>query len=350
MIRPSKTFLLFASAALFLTTSNTSAQTPPPTISVLDLDFENNVPELVQKSILSSLQDAVIKHKSGLRYRSWPATVKLLKQSKDSLSKCFDKDCLIKSGELTRSPIGLSSTIAGEAQIYDFEVSIYNLYNGKRLIKETGSCDICTPKETGEVFKKAVINALSKIDIPKPPRAISKTPKPSTITKTSKPENAINVDVVVFPEAAALLIGDRPLGEGSASTQLGPGEYTLSASAEGFEPVNIPLKILPAQKGPLQLRLFMAPAGVEGVQLPSEASTGALDGPGWISVAVGGLSAVAGGLLLSVDGNTTCSSGTDAQCPYVYDTAGGGAALLAVGSASITTGLFLLFWDELNSP
>ena len=332
--------------------SDAAAQDAPPTLSVVGMEFTDQVPEGVKKAILAETQAAVINHKLGVRYRSWPETRQKLDAKSPALVGCLSTDCLKRSGEVLQSPVGLSASIGGEAQIYDFQIVVHNLDTGEEIARESGSCDICTPQETGKAVGRAIGSALDKVTLPKTPPPPVKTIDPPVVTGQK-----VDVDVVVVPEAAQLTLGDRPLGAGAATTRLAPGTYTLKADAEGFESLALPLTIAPEQEGPMMLRLYMAPtsAGAGGggdTTVYVDRSPGLVDdinhvGIGWSALAVGVVSTVVGGVLLSIDGDTTCSEGPSTACPNVYETAAGGATLVGVGTVGITSGLFLLFWDEL---
>ncbi|MEL6179678.1 MAG: hypothetical protein AAFS10_12035 [Myxococcota bacterium] len=344
--------LLLIVGVLLGWTTMVHAQAGPPTLSVVGMEFTEMVPEAVKKAVLAETQAAVINHKLGLRYRSWPETRQKLTDKSPALAGCTSEDCLKRSGEILQSPIGLSAAIGGEAQIYDFQIIIHNLQTGEEMARESGSCDICTPQEAGQSIGRAISKALDQVTLPEQPTAKTIEPPPQPVAGPK-----VNVDVVVVPESARLTLGDRPLGEGTATTRLSPGTYTLKADAEGFESLALPLTVAPEQKGPMMLRLYMAPtsagAGSSGdTTVYVERNPGLIDGinptgVGWTALAVGVVSTVVGGVLLSIDGDTTCSEGPTNACPNVYDTGAGGAALVGVGTVGITSGLFLIFWDQL---
>ncbi len=48
-----------------------------------------------------------------------------------------------------------------------------------------------------------------------------------------------------------------------------------------------------------------------------------------------------GAYLLSIDGDTTCNSGTLQQCPRVFNTTTEGSLLVGGGAAILTSGIFM---------
>lgn len=339
---------LVASTLLALATAPAPASAQQTRIAVVELTFGKTVPDDVKGAVRSGLTRAVKADARGLALVDRATTSKQLRAKSPALDGCITPECLARAGGILNAPVGLSVFVGGEAQIYDFVINLFDLKDGTTLTNGADSCDICTTQETGNRFETLLASTLAKTKLPAAaaPAPTATTPKPAS--DTSGPKHTVNL--VVLPSSAALAVGDDPLGKGSASVQLRPGQYTLKADADGYQAVAVPLVVPDDLPGPLQVRLHMAPTASTRVVvernpgLLSDVNRPAL---GWTAFGLGTAAAITGGVLLSLDGDSSCASGPITACPNVYETSLAGGTLTGLGTVALTSGLVLLFWDQL---
>lgn len=335
-------------AALFLITSaltlEARAQSEGGTIIVAKESFAGDVPSGVKASLKSTLTEALKADSRSFKVITAKETKNQLVDKNPSLAGCLTESCLKRAGKALDANLAVSTEVFGEAQIYDYKISFYDLSTGKVAQKKEVTCEICTGTEASELFRRTLVSTLSAVKIAKP-----KPPEPPKEVAPAKVELKITVE----PAEASIELGDLPLGTGEVSTQVKPGIYTVRAYAEGYETKTTDITISPDTKKPRAVYVHLAPVEQKvaapvlppPVAAPAPAANSPLPIVGWSLVALGAVSTATGGYLLSIDGDTTCASGEVYQCPRVFNTTLEGSLLLGGGSAMLTSGIFLLILD-----
>jgi hypothetical protein len=351
---PKSTLALLLTATVVLFTQSAWAQGSKTSVALLSVESSGSIPAKVAATYARALESLISKDSRGLAPLSTAKTKGLLMDQNPALAGCITEKCLVRVGQSTGLTVGVVASASGEAQIYDFEVAFYDLTTGKTATKERGSCEICTDDEALKSFNDTASRALKKLVLPKAPeKVVAPTPKKPEVKKPAKKEVLTTVDIVVMPQSADLLLGDLPLGSGTATRTLKSGKYTIRAKAEGYEDLESELMITEKPSGPIMLRLQMAkthaaPALEEaGEKSPQVVETYGLHKPGlgWTMLILGSGAAAGGAYLLTIDGKTTCAEGDINECPNVFETTAGGTGLLSAGALSAGVGLVLVILD-----
>jgi len=352
---------LTALALASLGAAEVHAQSTP--LPVVKLDYTGDVPKLVQNEVDAAIDTVVKNDGRKLALLDAAATRKRLFDLSPALSGCVTADCLKRVGELLNATAAVSIVVQGEAQIYDMEIVVYDLGAGKTAASEKFSCDICTAKETATRFAATFTTVLGRADIKRPAATVKTiaeaTPPVETVKtlpvdkKTEKTPESVKTHVVLtaVPDTSTIALDGTRVGTGTAALELAVGVYMVRVEAEGYAPSELPLRVDPGAEGPIKLDLSLEPLpAVETPVAPPVAEDG--DGSrlviGAVALAAGLGGLIGGAVLLSMDGDTTCSTGAINQCPNVYETSALGTSLVALGTASATTGMFLLLWNTLT--
>ncbi len=354
---------LAALLTLGLVASAAHAQQTQAPIGVLRVESRGDIPAALSNDLQKIIEGALRADSRSLRPISPDKMRELLLEKSPALAGCETEDCLLRIGQLTGIPLGLTAVATGDAQIYDFKITFHDLTTGKIVLAEQGSCEICTEDEALKAFKDTVSLALTRVTLPEiakkdppkedPPK--KDPPKKDPPKEDPAPQGPMTtVDVVVVPAQASLSLGDMPLGVGTATRSLKPGNYRIRAAAEGFEPLDAELVVGDKASGPIMLRLHMSRIATEAtspVEQPSdEAEIVGIHHPGvgWTLAVLGAGAAGTGGYLLAIDGLTTCAEGAVNECPQVFETTGPGAVLLAGGAVLLSSGLALIILDAVT--
>lgn len=333
--------------ALILTASTAVAQDDAkeaPGVAVLGLDLAENLPADVVRACAKQTGPAVQADERKFRYIDAAKARDALMKKSPALAGCFETDCVKRAGDVLDASAGIRASVTGEAQIYDIEVTFYDLQTGKELLTETKACEICTAQETGNLFAKTIQLGLRKVDVKARVKEAPKKVAPPKKDPSSEPKVAVKVRVL--PAEGLIELGDLPLGSGTATTELTPGQYTLRGRLEGYQTQEVPVTIEP-KGNPVDIYVQLAPEATV-VETPSggglQKSTARLV-TGWILAVVGAGGAGAGGYLLWLDGQVTCATGSFSECPSVFETTTPGVLAFGVGVAALTSGIFLIALD-----
>jgi hypothetical protein len=144
--------------------------------------------------------------------------------------------------------------------------------------------------------------------------------------------------VTATPDDAEIRVNGQRAGVGSTLLQVGPQRLRLEVAAQGYSSFGEDLDVR-ADSPAVDLRVALSSSRSGGLDPETRVRRRAT---GWVMTGVGVLGAVAGSVLLSVDGDVACSTGPASSCPDVYSTLPGGASLIGIGTAAIGTGIGLI--------
>jgi len=284
-------------------------------------------------------------------------------------ASCDATPCARAAGTTIVGQVGIRATVYGEAEIYDFTVTVFDLNTGSKLVDEAvGECMFCPTTEAVEEFGFTVQSALSSVD-PLPPATSGAGPSTAEVTEPdvvatteeTTPEETgpafepgdVSVHFQTAPNSATIRVNGERVGTGRASISAAPQVLRIEVSADGHATHTERLEITPAMVGPILIRTTLA--GEARAQRAARSSTaGSADS--FNRTAVGGvligtgIAGLTGGIiLLAIDGTSNCSDGPITACPQVYETTLPGAALTTVGALAAGAGIGILLGGNRGS-
>jgi hypothetical protein len=269
---------------------------------------------------------------------------------------CFTKDCLRKVLEATNAPVGLSVTITGEAQIYKWTITFWNLESGDKIKSKDGSCELCGRAEVTRTFRESLKAALIGTAVPKGAQAATGTDTGGADERARADTggNKIALRISVVPKDAKITVDGDQVGAGDVTEAVGPGEYTVGFKLEGYRGLRETVVVDETTDGPVLLRVHLSRTDPEAVEVSGP--MGPVDRMGSekrnlygaISVGAGAVMLGTGIFLTALDGEPACEPDVPAnECPEIYATGGAGLTLGVLGTAAVTTGVTLLIWESL---
>ncbi len=341
-------------------------------VVVLDTDFGGELLEEDRAALLDAIDQGV--------ERAVPGEALTAQDARDAigedLAACRGGDCVIAIGLTVPTAAVVIAEIYAEAQIYDFTVRVLDPNTGTTLATQTGDCTFCAATEAVDALENTAFEAVQAASpLPEPTRGNAPAPEDplAAIEPELEPETAIGsvpdaqpVDpepepepvgpafvagdiafhISVLPESAEITINGETVGNGSASVDLAPQSLVVTVQGDGYETYTEDVSLTAQMAGPIFLRVVMQPtaranAAVRAPRATSEESFNRR-AVGGVMLGTGILATAGGVVLLMMDGNTTCSTGTPDLCEDVWEFTPGGIALTALGGIGIGTGIGLL--------
>jgi hypothetical protein len=266
---------------------------------------------------------------------------------------CFTADCLTKAGTAIGATTGLSVDMSGEAEIYNWTITIWDLRSGEKLASEQGSCELCGDTEVKRTFRSSMVGVLSGTSSDGQPN--EQTGEPSGQQPSAQPPGPgqISLRVSTVPSDAKIYIDDQLAGEGDVTRSIGAGTHAVRFQREGYRGLTETVAVGEDTDGPILLRVHLSRTDPEAVAVAT--GSGAIDRIGETRTTYGWVATGAGAALLgtsiyltAIDGQTTCEDSVPtAQCEQVYATGGAGLTMGILGTALVTSGVTLLSWDFL---
>jgi hypothetical protein len=363
-----RTVLTLAFLALGMTPGATATAAE---MAGLQVDIGTGVDAVVRADIEAAVDDTM----SSVSAWSWIPARKARAAMNPVVRDCFTGDCLSKAGDATGAEAGMRIRFSGEAQIYDWQIDVYDLRDGSLLETGKGACELCGRSEVVREFQKSLRKTATATRT-KP--VATKTSKPpvrtpddtETETKTEPPAETgtettetttstddataelVMLEVSVQPPDARITMGGKEIGVGTATVSLEPGTYELQFAREGYQGFKETFVVGPQTSRRAFMRVHLSktdpdPVAVAPSQGPIDRMGNQRVTYGIISLAVGGALLGTGMWLNAIDGDPACAEGEFTDCPELYDT-GTGALITTLGGAALATGgAILLTWDLL---
>ncbi len=343
--------------AVLLVSTSASAQT----VLTIEATFEGGMTEAVQERFRDSLQQGLTEG-TGVTALTESQTADALGAEAGRLADCTLETCLSESAALTGAGSAVHLNVMEAGEIYSFELTVYQLEPPETLAELESDCALCTVDEALETVRRL--------------GADGSTSAGSDVTPAA---DEVTFVIRTDPEDADIYLDGERVGSGVAEVTTTEGEHALRVSAPGYISISDQLVISTSDQDAQIVVTLEAgddpepdpittlepdpppdpdPTPDPGVDPdPDPEPTGpraggALAGVdtialGSVLVGTGLASLVTGVVLIAIDGETTCSEGNVEDCEDVFNTAGGGATLTALGSAALASGVIFLLWDTL---
>lgn len=202
---------------------------------------------------------------------------------------------------------------------YRVKLVAYDVATGDRLAESAGACELCGFEDAMGTFEAEAADLLAALDR-------GATPSVGTL------------QISTAPAGARLRIDGTEVGNAPQTIALAPGVHQIVATLPGHTAQTLALEVIDGVNKGIDIQLVRVPTA------PLARGTGLIVA-GAIATGVGTLAAIAGGVLLAVDGDPyrrECQADADGDCRYLRDTFAGGVTLAAAGGAVAITGVALL--------
>lgn len=335
----------------------------------LQVEIGPGVDALVREDIDEALGEALADVKSW----EWVSPGRARASLDPVVRDCFTVDCLTKAGASLDADAGLRVRFSGESQIYDWTLEMFDLRDGALLESTQGACELCGRAEVVREFRRSVRDIAVATKLPSRRNTAQTTPKPTTdpspapprtvaaetpdepappVTTEAPAADLVLLEISVEPADAAIKIGGKQIGNGTAAVSLEAGTYQIQFVREGYRGLEETFVVGPDTSRRAFMRVHLS--RTDPAVVASAPSEGPVDRLGRQRVVYGALGAgvgaaflVAGAYLSYIDGRPTCDDGEIEACPTVYSTGGAAFVSTLTGAALATGGLALLAWELL---
>jgi hypothetical protein len=221
------------------------------------------------------------------------------------------------------STLGVSYLVAvrveEQSRNYEITLELMSGRTGGIVATNRERCEICGLEEAGEKMTLAAATLRSRLE------ALTRAPA-RFVFRTR-------------PAGAHVSIDGRPVGRTPFDTTLPAGQHHLSITLEGYSPLERTLTVVSGVDESMNLDLVRQPT-----RFPFKTA-------GWVAIVSGAALVAAGGWLVVKNGQEVpCPEerkDLEGDCPEIWSTSIGGAALAGLGMASMTLGGV---WLYLGSP
>jgi len=264
----------------------------------------------MQQAIRAGLESA------GLRFMGTSQLRKALGGT--DLLDCTSETCLQQISDRVGATRFLRAHVDASGASYSVSLELLDI-DGKTTHKLQRSCAVCTIVELNDFIGTMASDLL-----------------------TAKPSSASPVLLVSQPAGAALEVDGVVAGIAPYSAELAPGPHTIVATAKGYAPVERTIEVTASTEAlRFEIVLVALDSGTAVNPRPMQRLK-------WYTGAGAALALLTGGVLLSLDGNTTSCAGANSECKERYSTTTAGALTLVVGVAlgGTSTWMFLRERDD----
>lgn len=210
-------------------------------------------------------------------------------------------------------------SVEAGARDYAVELVAYDVASGERLAESAGACELCGFEDAMGTFEAEAADLLAALD---------RGAAPGTGT----------LQIATAPAGARLRIDGVEVGVAPRSVELAPGLHEIVAVLAGHTAQTLRLEVIDGVNKAIDIQLVRVPVA------PLSRGTGLIVA-GSIATGIGTLAAIAGGVLLAIDGDAyrrECQADGDGDCRYLRDTFAGGVTLAASGGVVAIAGAAIL--------
>ncbi len=311
-----RTIALAVAVLVLPATAHADDKRPPDhTVAIISAEISGDAdPELrgqLQESVRKGLTSA------GYSLVNNDTLRKVLRGSE--LIDCTSTTCLHQISDKVGAKHFMKARVEASGAAYTVVLELLDI-EGTTVRSLDQSCAVCTINELNGMVAKVAESIITQPEV---------TPAP--------------VMVLSRPQGAELQIDDKPAGPSPYRGELAPGKHRVVAQLAGHAEVN---RTVDVKEGTALQRfeIILTPLhperhhGPEGPPRPFRL---------WKWVAGGGaVAALATGIvLISIDGNGTCST-PNQECMDRYNTMGGGLLTVGVGVAAAAASTWMFLRDR----
>lgn len=205
------------------------------------------------------------------------------------------------------------------ARDYDVELVALDVDSGDRLAQAGGACELCGFEDAMGTFEAEAADLLA---------ALERGATPSTGT----------LQIATAPAGARLRVDGTDIGSAPQALELLPGRHEIVATLAGHTAQTLHLEVIGGVSKAIDIQLVRMPTA------PLLRGNGLIVA-GSIATGLGTLAAIAGGVLLAIDGDPyrrKCQADSGGDCRYLRDTFTGGVTLVVGGGAVAIAGVAML--------
>lgn len=313
-------------------------------VAALQIDIASNV----EARIRSDIESATTAAFTDVKGWTLVSADTVRRQLKAVVRDCFTEDCLKNAGESLGLRTGFSVKMTGEAQIYEWTLTLYDLRTGSPLNLVKGTCELCGQAEVSKGYTRSLTHLLQATTVP------DTIGEGSQAGALAEMDGEVRLRISVVPLDTEIYLGGVLVGQGDSTIPVSSGRHELRFAREGYRGLretilvneNSPKSIL------LRVHLSETPPAPQPVQVGGDGAIDRLGEDrklwGWIGVGSGAALLTTGIILASIDGDSTCSDRPYARCPEVRATAGGAVVTSLLGGVLLASGAGLLTWEWLS--
>lgn len=313
--------------------------------ALLELSTEGQISATTREAFVAAAEAALAAGQTP-QLRSLAEATARLQTVAPEVAGCLDPACLQRAAQALEVPVGYEVRIGEAFDSYTIDIVAWDLASGTQLATAQQSCDICTPEEA---YASLAVAAAAVTTGWTPPATA--TPEPvAPVAPVKAATDTVRVAVYADPSDARIVIDGAEVGQGKFVGTLVPGTHTVEIARSGYTTAIKEVELEPGD-GTLHLAVDLRPTA-QAMPRTAGRTGGFVDDfdrevAAWSLTGGGALVAIAGGVLLGLDGETTCEGGEPTSCPEVFETTAAGGVLLGLGVAALSSGVILFLWDEL---
>jgi TolB-like protein len=285
-------------------------------VAILGVEFEGNVPDAVRELFQDRLAEGLVTAKFEVFPK--PAVERRLRDQAAGLKTCRDGACFPDVARALGVGYLVTGRVVESSKTYGIVLDIVNGRTGGIVANSRERCETCGIEEVAEKMALAASALRTRLE-----------------ALTREPARAI---VRSKPAGARVTLDGRVLGVTPLDVEIPGGEHHLALELAGHDPSDRTFTVVSGVDETLDFDLVPLPSA-----FPFRAA-------GWTSVATGVVAMAAGLWALSMEGQEVACSEEQKDpkrnCPLVYRTKTGGAALIGIGAAAASIGGVLLYFGS----
>lgn len=333
---------VMALVAMLAVTTTAIAGAEAYTVAGLGVDFADHLDDRLEDEIDAELGTFF---EESYRY-DWLAP-DVVADRLGGAPDCFDQDCLVDYGERLNARVGLVIVVEEQNQIYDWELTYYDLASGQSLATEAATCELCGRSEVVSQFRTSLQSSLTLLDLD------DQAEEPIEPTVDDH-DAATEVRISVVPDDTRIFLDEEPVGVGDISLELDEGTYEVRFSHDTHHGLRETI-IVTEDSAPLFVMRVHLRQGAGTQRTIITRGNGLVDQIedqrviiGASALGVGAGLTILSFILSGIHGQPACDASVPVyRCPEVYDTNGWATTTTILGTLSMAGGAALIAWPWL---